>query len=846
MPHRPEDDAARSGEPFVRGLAGMRGRLLGGSLVIVIALTGLALTLAWQQYTDGKQQALNELRSRAILAGSVFDTYFAGQIATLNAIAASPAVTSRDIPTMERYLARAQPAGGTTFTGGIGWLDLEGVSRASSNPRTRENIDLSDRSYFKAVVASGKPYISEAIVTRLRDRRVIVMAVPTRDSRGRVAGVLAGALLLQPSRTDQRAIDLGYAGLQIIDREGQQLTLASLAHPVNGALVSRISKDKEGVLADTDGLDGSSNRVVAYATSKAPGWKTIIDQPTSVVFASAHRSLVLAVTLIAATALAALAVIGWAATRAKRELRAEQAQIGQWAEMSRSLSAALDAPTVCELLASSLTEAFPHAFVAVSLADLSGDAKDDVCAFSSGRAAPFSDLTTSDAEHVARLVAATVPTTTRSGDMRVDVGELPSFVGRRGRSLYGLTLSADAGERLGTVALLFASAHGLDATEQTVVRAYADQVVQALVRVGVHEHEHDAAILLQRSLLPDRLPEGEGLRLAACYQAAGSYEEVGGDWYDAVRRPDGLVHLSVGDVAGKGLTAAVLMGQLRTAFHAYALDHRSPAAIVERMSRHVGDSQMATTVCATFDPVARELVYASAGHPPPLLIDVNSGNVAQLDQGGRPPLGWSYASATASRVLDIPAHGLLALYTDGLIEHRGSTLDAGIASLAAALVHRRELTPQQTADDAVASIVEHGSDDDSALLLVEIGDVPTQVSIEIPARAELLAELRRRVGIWLTLRGLNESRRDETVLALSEACNNAIEHGYRETEGTIRIRLRHDRKVLQVVVDDDGTWQPAHTDPMRGHGLLIMKDVMDRADVTHTRSGTRVALERLL
>ena len=118
-------------------------------------------------------------------------------------------------------------------------------------------MSVADRSYFKAVVATGGPFVSEGLVTRTANRRVVIMAVPTHDGAGRLTGVLVGALELKPSPTDQRSIDLGFEGLVILDRARQQVTLASFARPTNAAILPRI-KSGEGVLTDVRGLDGSS------------------------------------------------------------------------------------------------------------------------------------------------------------------------------------------------------------------------------------------------------------------------------------------------------------------------------------------------------------------------------------------------------------------------------------------------------------------------------------------------------------------------------------------------------------------------------------------------------------
>ena len=162
----------------------------------------------------------------------MFDTYFAGELGPLTSIAASPTVRAGDTNGMRSYFARVQPAHGTLFTGGLGWIDIQGISRVSSNPLPAGPlINVSDRSYFKTVVSTGRPFISEGLRTKRGKQRVIVMAVPTRDAGGQLNGVLAGALLLQQSTTDQRSIDLGYERVVVIDRRGQQITTPSLPDP---------------------------------------------------------------------------------------------------------------------------------------------------------------------------------------------------------------------------------------------------------------------------------------------------------------------------------------------------------------------------------------------------------------------------------------------------------------------------------------------------------------------------------------------------------------------------------------------------------------------------------------
>src|SRR5262249_28278691 len=167
----------------------------------------------------------------------------------------------------------------------------------------------------------------------------------------------------------------------------------------------------------------------------------------------------------------------------------------------------------------------------------------------------------------------------------------------------------------------------------------------------------------EERLLADRLATIEGVDLAGRYSAGGVGLEVGGDWYDALRRPDGIVHFTVGDVAGRGIGAAVLMGQLRNAYRALAFEHTSPAEIARRLLRHVPDAGMATALFLAFDPYTGTLVYSSAGHPPALLHDAATGTVTDLDRAPSPPLGWAEGNAIREERVVLNPQSTLLVYT---------------------------------------------------------------------------------------------------------------------------------------------------------------------------------------
>jgi serine phosphatase RsbU (regulator of sigma subunit)/anti-sigma regulatory factor (Ser/Thr protein kinase) len=415
------------------------------------------------------------------------------------------------------------------------------------------------------------------------------------------------------------------------------------------------------------------------------------------------------------------------------------------------------------------------------------------------------------------------------------------------RSLYCTPLRARGARAVGAVSLLFADERSLDGLERAHVAWCAEEAAQALDRARSYEHEHAVAVSLQRSLLSQELPAIDGIELLARYQAGSAGLEVGGDWYDVVRRSDGIVHITVGDVAGRGITAAVLMGQMRNAFRAYAYDHTSPAELLRRMRRHVTGEEMATAVCMTLDPYMQQLTYASAGHPPSLLLAGESGVVSRLNRAGAPPLGFAQAEAIHEVDIPLPPHSTLVAYTDGLIERRGWSLDVGIDLLAGVIKSSRALGVEGLATRIVHDVAARiGSGDDIALLIVRLVCVPQRMDIEFPGDPAALAGLRSRVRAWLTLRGLSEDERDDAVLSVSEACNNAIEHAYRGASGSIHLLLEHDADALEITIEDHGSWRPPTPNPERGRGIQIMRAVMHDTKIEHAAGGTRVTLTRRL
>src|SRR5262245_52485582 len=205
------------------------------------------------------------MQARVVAVSAIVDTYFQGQVGTLDAIAQARAVVDQRVPALDAFLERLAPPRNRTFSGGIGWVDRSGTVRASSKAGRRP-VDVSDRLYFRRVLATGSPYVSAGLVGRQNRQPVVVVALPTFDRHGDPSGALVGSLLLNPLKENRQAIDLGYGDLQVIDREGR-LLFGGLAPVANRALLEQLRGRPSGVRPSTRGLDGQGDDVVAFATS---------------------------------------------------------------------------------------------------------------------------------------------------------------------------------------------------------------------------------------------------------------------------------------------------------------------------------------------------------------------------------------------------------------------------------------------------------------------------------------------------------------------------------------------------------------------------------------------------
>ncbi len=376
----------------------------------------------------------------------------------------------------------------------------------------------------------------------------------------------------------------------------------------------------------------------------------------------------------------------------------------------------------------------------------------------------------------------------------------------------------------------------------------ASQASQAIDRAARYEAERDIAETLQRSVLPERLPTVGGTTLAARYLPGSAGVDVGGDWYDAIQLGEGRIGLVVGDVVGKGVPAAAMMGQLRNAMRAFAFEHDDPREVVSRLGQlvdHVAEAPFATLVYLVVDTRTRRVRYVVAGHPPPL-VRGRDGATRFLDEGRSLPIGVDSSVPVEEGLAELDEGDVILLYTDGLVERRGTSLDDGLGRLASVASES-----DGDADELVDCVIEAligGNDraDDVAVLALRLAAAAVaDLGIVVPASKDGLVDMRARLRSWLDDGNVGDDAAGEVVLATWEACANAIEHAQEPSKATFRLDARlDDADWIRLEVRDSGRWKPGNGTVGRGLGLGLMRSLMRTVDVQAKSVGTTVVMER--
>ena len=288
------------------------------------------------------------------------------------------------------------------------------------------------------------------------------------------------------------------------------------------------------------------------------------------------------------------------------------------------------------------------------------------------------------------------------------------------KALAGVPLIVE-GDLLGVLHVGSLTSREFTEDDLSLLQMVADRLALA-AHTRVSMFERAAAEALQHSLLPAVLPKVRGLSFAARY-IPGAASGVGGDWYDVFELPGDRIGIAMGDVVGHGLSAAVIMGRLRSALRAYALiidDPHEVLALLHRKAMHFEGGAMATVCYAVIDADREHVTLALAGHPPPMLVQPD-GTVTVTGPPPDPPIGFvHHESRRTDATVTLPQGAVLCFYTDGLVEQRDSTIDVGMARLADAV---GPADPDAVCARVMASMIgTRPADDDVALLVLRRDD----------------------------------------------------------------------------------------------------------------------------
>jgi PAS domain S-box-containing protein len=409
------------------------------------------------------------------------------------------------------------------------------------------------------------------------------------------------------------------------------------------------------------------------------------------------------------------------------------------------------------------------------------------------------------------------------------------------------TIGPDGTERLVTVrAAMLGDEDGVPRTLQGSLQDITEQraAEQALVDVRAREQsalrEHAIAEELQRSLLPAETFDLEHLDVATYYRAGVEGTYVGGDWYDIIELPAGRTAFVIGDVMGRGVRAASVMGQLRSAVRAFATLDLPPDEVMRHLDVLVQDlagDQIVTCVYAVFDPVGETLRYANAGHLPPLVASGPEG-ARRLTAGG-PPLGAGYGDAATEEV-PLGVGAMIVFYTDGLVEHRGQDIDIGIDALDREIGRHLGTSVVGLPEAIVDSLLPEGPDDDVAILVARVSapDGVADLSMSHDEGRPTIAEARRFVVDRLNGWDVPEPVVRDLALITSELVTNAVVHG----GSPVELRLERTGSRVVVLVEDDaiGTLPQARRpsdDDEHGRGLHIVEALSDEWGMRETDRG---------
>jgi serine phosphatase RsbU (regulator of sigma subunit)/anti-sigma regulatory factor (Ser/Thr protein kinase) len=426
----------------------------------------------------------------------------------------------------------------------------------------------------------------------------------------------------------------------------------------------------------------------------------------------------------------------------------------------------------------------------------------------------------------------------------------------------------------GAVLLVARQAEPIPSDVTTMVDALSELVGDALGRAVVFDAERATAELLQRTLLPPNLPQSDAVSIAARYEPVSKGRPAGGDFYDSFFLPDGRLSVVIGDVVGRGVMAASVMGQVRAAVRGAALTHSDPGSVMATLDRVVqeldalwpasmplgatrarpgmafGGELFVTMLFGIVDPETGWVELASAGHPLPALL---FGREARAEGAARAELVTMAVGPPIGIDGERPAHRLrlgvgdiLLAFTDGLLERRGEDFRRGEQRLLEVLADLPPGTPRSVAQAVMDHLVDLDEQEDDCAVLA-IGRSPEghrRASIVVPPLPESVKGARDWAREQLAGWGIDDGDQHSVVTGISELITNAVLHA--GTESYLSIDL--DSGAIAVTVADSGhRGEPvltgADTMAVRGRGLSLVRAIADSFGTHRTSAGTTVWFE---
>jgi hypothetical protein len=724
----------------------------GARVVIAAALASLMLVaiggaLAWRSYIDRADREQELVADAALDAARSVSQFFADRFAVLQAMAEMPGVAESD---MDSIVAIVGAAGREAlgFSGGVGWVDPNGLLQASSVAEPGElPVDLSDRVFVIRALDSGLPSIGDVLMARLTAEMVAIIAVPTHSNE-QVNGVLLGYVALD--RFDAAIPSLVPPGLvtRVVDRGGSVILTNGLAAgpyvPENGALLHGPSSTRGA------GLMGQPDRMIGMAVVPDTGWTVVVEQDRLLLLAGSRGRFLGEVGVLILLSLITVGVAGIAAVRmdsSHRQMLVGARNLSALEALSEKLSAAPSARDVADAVLEVFGSVFDAEAVVVGLAD--SDERLKAYTIADDLGSPHPDLPDEvvsmddhsilvDAfESLDELFLSRSELETRYPDLVLPpaaTGVMTGrFVGRNAR---------------GSVCLFVHGEFPPASSEAELFVTMVPLLGDAFGRAAAAESQRLAARAFQQALLPrDTIGLEVELQRAVRYIAAVGDVGVGGDWYDLWMVDDERVGAVVGDVVGRGVEAAAAMGQLRSALRATTAASKTPGDALAQLDSLVGQisgSPSATVLLSTFDTERRIFHLASAGHLPPLLA--TKGHVRAMYEVRGTPVGFLNQPMTrVTMAAELEPEDTLVFYTDGLVERRGESIDQGIERLQRSLSEHRHLGVEALADQLLKSCLEPENQDDVALLVLRlVGSDPTSFtrSSSIEGFADVLDEIR--------------------------------------------------------------------------------------------------------